>query len=72
MSMYRQYEDPYALEEQLAELKEQYCTAVEEGVDDEVLINMQMEINELEERINFAWQDDEFDEDCRREEGVNW
>lgn len=66
--MYRQYEDPYALEDQLAELKEQYCIAAEQGVAEEVLINLQMDINELEERINFAWQDDEFDEDCRREE----
>lgn len=66
--MYRSYENPYALEEQLAELKEQYCIAVEEGADDDVLINLSMDINELEERVNFAWQDDEFDEDCRREE----
>ena len=72
MSLYRQYEDPYALEEQLEELREQYCTAVEEGADDEVLINLQMDINELEDRVNFAWQDDEFDEDCRREEGGYW
>ena len=63
--MYRQYEDPWALEKQLEELKEEYCIAVESGADEDVLINMQMDINELEERINFAWQDDEFDEDCR-------
>ena len=62
MSMYRQYEDPYQLEDQLAELKEEYCKAVEKGVDENVLINLHMDINELEERINFAWQDQEYDE----------
>ena len=59
--MYRQYEDPWKLEDQLAELKEQYCAAVEDGADDDHLINLQMDINELEERINFAWQDNEFE-----------
>ena len=63
MSIYRQYEDPYKLEDKLAELKEEYCKAVEEGTDENVLINLQMDINELEERINFAWQDQEYDED---------
>ena len=33
--MYRQYENPYTLEKQLEELKEEYCTAVEENADEE-------------------------------------
>lgn len=61
MSMYRQYEDPYMLEDQLDEAKAIYRRAVEEGVDEDVLINLSMDINELEERINFAWQDQEYE-----------
>ena len=64
MSIYRQYEDPYKLEDQLAELKEEYCKAVEEGADEDALINLHLDINELEERINFAWQDNEYEEEC--------
>lgn len=65
--MYRQYEDPYKLEDQLSELKAQYRRAQEEGIDEDVLMNMSMDINELEERVNFAWQDQEYDEDFWRE-----
>ena len=57
--MYRQYEDPYELERQLEDLKQQYCNAVENNVDENILISLAMDINELEERTNFAWQDDE-------------
>lgn len=57
--MYRQYENPYTLEKQLEELKKEYCTAVENNADEDTLISLKMSIAELEERINFAWQDDE-------------
>ena len=60
MSIYRQYEDPYKLEDKLAEAKALYRRATEEGIDENVLMSMSMEIHELEERVNFAWQDDEF------------
>ena len=53
MSIYRQYEDP------LAEAKKRKA----ENPYDEDLVN---EVAELEERVNFAWQDDEYDEDCAR------
>ena len=61
MTMYRQYEDPYKLEDQLAEAKAIYRRAVEEGIDEDVLMNLSMDINELEERVNFAWQDNEYE-----------
>lgn len=61
--MYRQYENPYQLEKQLAELKERQANAT----DDDELMYLAEEIAELNERINFAWQDDEYDEDCGRE-----
>ena len=55
--MYRQYEDPWKLEEQLQELEERYA----ENMDD---VDLYLEIYELRDRINFAWQDDEYDHDC--------
>lgn len=55
--MYRQYENPFELEERLAELREEYANATGE----EELISLAESINDLEERINFAWQDDEYD-----------
>ena len=54
--MYRQYENPFELEKQLEELEAEYAEASEEE---------QMWIAEriagLKERINFAWQDDEYE-----------
>ena len=58
--MYRQYENPYELEKQLEELKEQYCIAVEENASEDTLINLHFAIDELKDRINYAWQDDEY------------
>lgn len=58
--MYRQYENPNTLGIQLEKLKEEYCTAVEHNADEDILINLHMDIAELEERINHAWQDDEY------------
>ena len=55
--MYRQYENPYTLEEQLEELKNIYNMAVAENEDFEILCNIKESISDLEQRINFAWQD---------------
>ena len=51
--MYRQYEDPYKLEEQLRELKEEYHKAIEEDEDEETLANLECYIAELEEIEGF-------------------
>ena len=61
LDMYRQYEDPYRLEERLAEAKAIYRRAIEEGVDEHILMDLALEIHELEERVNFAWQDNEYE-----------
>lgn len=61
--MYRQYENPYTLEEELEELKSEYSIALENNADEDCLISLAESIAELEERINFAWQDDEYDMD---------
>ena len=59
--MYRQYEDPYKLEEQLEELKEELNKAYKLGADNYELMDLEINIAELKDRINFAWQDDEYD-----------
>lgn len=58
--MYRQYENPFTLEDRLKELQQEYEER-KKTEDFENLIDLQIEIAELKERINFAWQDDEFD-----------
>lgn len=55
--MYRQYEDPHKLEKQLAKLKRRY----KQSQDEDEKMYLSEEIAELKDRINFAWQDDEFD-----------
>ncbi len=60
--MYRQYENPYELQKQLEELKMEMQKAVEENANEDTLISFAYDIAELEERINFAWQDEEYDE----------
>lgn len=57
--MYRAYEDPFKLEKQLEELKQRQA----EAIDEDELMWLAEEIAELKDRINFAWQDDEYDEE---------
>jgi hypothetical protein len=61
VTMYRQYEDPVELQKQLDELRNEYRIAVENAVDENILVKLACYIAELEERVNFAWQDDEYD-----------
>lgn len=55
--MYRQYEKPNTLKESLAHLKREYQIALENNADDETLISLHNDIEDLEERLNFAYQD---------------
>lgn len=50
--MYRQYENPFVLEQQLEELEAEY----EQATEDERMW-LAERIAGLKERINFAWQD---------------
>lgn len=63
--MYRQYENPYELNKYLCELEAEYQTLIEMGVDadEEDFIDLYEEILDIKERINFAWQDEEYDMD---------
>ena len=56
--MYRQYENPRLLEKQLKRLKEEYKILLEQDADLDSLFEMKENISELEERVNFAWQDE--------------
>lgn len=66
--MWRTHRNPYTLQEQLENAREKLAEAKLNEKSDDYIIDLQMEIYELEEQINFAWQDDEFYEDCLREE----
>ena len=57
--MYRRYEDPRKLEKQLAKLKRRY----KQTHDDYEKMYLAEEIAELTDRVNFAWQDEEYEED---------
>jgi ribosome-interacting GTPase 1 len=59
--MYRQYENPYTLEEELQELEAEYQEAIQNNADEDEIISLAESIAELKDKINFAWQDDEFD-----------
>lgn len=60
--MYRQYENPYKLNKYLCELEAEFDTRFENGESLEDLIDLSEDIATLKERINFAWQDEEYDE----------
>lgn len=55
--MYRQYENPYVLEKRLEELMKRRAKTT----DEHELEGLDQDIAELKDRINFAWQDDEFE-----------
>lgn len=55
--MYRQYEKVNTLKEALTNLKREYQIALENNADDETLISLHDDIEDLEERLNFAYQD---------------
>ena len=56
--MFRRYENPQKLQEQLAALERRYAEC---DFDSEESIDLIIAIADLKERINFAWQDDEYE-----------
>ena len=65
--MYRDYEDPYKLQELLTQAEYRLI-----GADPYEAIDIHEEIADLKERLNFAWQDDEYECDCRDYEDELW
>ena len=58
--MYRQYEDPNKIEHQIKMLEIEMQEAI--ALDDEDRqISISEELAALNDRLNFAWQDDEYD-----------
>ena len=57
--MYRSYEDPYKVEKMLENAERQLSDAQARGEED--LIDLYEWIEELKERVNFAWQDNEYE-----------
>ena len=58
--MYRQYEDPYAIERMIESLEISMSEAIR--MDDEAAqISIAEELAELNDRLRFAWDDDEYD-----------
>lgn len=58
--MYRQYEDPNKIEHQIEMLEIEMQEAI--ALDDEDRqISISEELAALNDRLNFAWQDDEYD-----------
>lgn len=61
--MYRQYENPQTLEKRLTDLQAEYSRLLKCGqLDIEQQYDYEMEIADLKDRINYAWQDDEVEE----------
>lgn len=60
--MYRQYENPRELQAILDNIRAEFADITASGaVDDDIFYYYFDRISELEDRINFAWQDEEFD-----------
>lgn len=69
--MYRQYEDPNKLQKMLEQAKDELDCALLEDDNDDRIIDLVNEVESLKDRINFAWQDIEYDEencDCSDDE----
>jgi len=68
--MYRQYEDPGKVQKMLEAAEEELVGAKEEDPENiDLIIDLANWVQSLKERLNFAWQDDEYDENYAREMG---
>ena len=57
--MYRQYNNPYELEKELKKAKERLARLQAENADEDSILSAYEDVQILEEKVNFAWQDDE-------------
>ena len=78
MATYRQYQNPYSIRERIENVEKQLAEA--DPNDEWGIIDLQLELEELKEKENFAWQDYEYEENYMREnypeeyaeEGMDW
>jgi len=57
--MYRDYENPRTLEKRLEEARQALESAKQRGADLEEIILLHEDVEDLRERVNFAYQDAE-------------
>lgn len=55
--MYRDYENPFKLEKYLCQLQAEYNTLVENGADFDTLYELNMDIETVKRRLDFAYED---------------
>ena len=70
--MYRQYEDPWKLEDRLEKAEKELERVKEEDPENiDRIIDLANEVESLKERVNFAWQDQEHDDNYAHEMGYD-
>ena len=70
--MYRQYEDPWKCQDALEKAEERLERAKEEDPENiDRIIDLVNEVESLRERVNFAWQDQEYDDNYAHEMGYD-
>ena len=66
--MYRHYEDPRGLTKEYERKKAEYDRLLAlDAMSEDEMISRHEDLAELEERINFAWQDEEFEANYARD-----
>lgn len=60
--MFRTYADPHKAEERLEEAQKDLEEMIEHGDSDEAIYDQKCWVEELKEKVNFAWQDEEASE----------
>ena len=61
-SMYRQYQNPLDLEASLRRAKEALTAALDKNEDMDRIVSLHDDVEDLEARVRFAWDDQEYDE----------
>ena len=65
MSDYRQYENPWILEERLKEARSSLEESIRKyGFESEASISIAEDVHDLECRVKLAWLDNEYENDC--------
>lgn len=66
--MYRRYEDPYKVGKLLEEAEERYERALREDPENtDLLFDLYTEMEMMRDRVRFAWDDDEYNENYSRD-----
>lgn len=60
--MYRRYENPGKVQELLKIAEAKLETAILKGEDEERIFDLHEDVEELKDRLRFAWADDEYNE----------